>query len=113
MAKKGAASRLKGNATNSKSQTRPVSEALYFEERDIELLKEYGFKPRQMSSARLNRRKIAKMNMRQLDRTKMLLLRNSKLCKGYPEEIQRGITRNDVDAFSKALALLANFLVPR
>lgn len=96
-----------------KSLMRPVSRALQFEERDVELLKEYGFKPRTMSSARLNKKKVDEMNMRQLDRLKMLLLRNSPLCGGYPEEIQIGIAENDLIAFCKAVALLSNFLVPK
>ncbi|MGI0079833.1 MAG: hypothetical protein ACRECH_09425 [Nitrososphaerales archaeon] len=92
---------------------RHLSEALYFEERDIELLKEYGFKPQKMSSAQRNKKMISKMNMRQLDRIKMLLLRNSHLCGGYPEAVQNGMACNELNAFSEALALLSNFLVPR
>lgn len=88
---------------------RTISNALQMEEHDLELLKEYGFRPRTMKSVLLNKKKIDAMNMRQLDRIKMLLLRNSALCEGYPAEVRRGITQNKLIMYSKALALLANF----
>ncbi|HKW04068.1 MAG TPA: hypothetical protein VJN71_02095 [Nitrososphaerales archaeon] len=90
---------------------RTISSALQMEEHDLELLKEYGFRPRTMKSASMNKKKIDAMNMRQLDRVKMLLLRNSALCEGYPEEVRRGITQNNLLMYSKALALLANFFL--
>ena len=107
------AARSNRNAINSSNSSRPISEKLYFEERDTDLLKEYGFNPRQMSSAKRNKKKISEMNMRQLDRMKMLLLRNSRLCQGYPENVQKGISRNDPSAFSEALALLSDSFNPR
>lgn len=93
-----------------RSQTRSPSKANLMQELDVQLLKEYGFNRRTISSTQLSRRKIDGMNMRQLDRMKMLLLRNSHLCGEYPESIYKGILRNDLDTFSKALSLLSDFI---
>ena len=73
---------------------------------DLQLLRDYGFKPRTIGSARLNAKKIDSFGMRQLDRLKMLLKRNENLRGGYPEKIRAGIKRNDPRSFAKGLALL-------
>jgi hypothetical protein len=78
--------------------------------RDSLVLIEYGFKRTSMNSQRLNRKKVDGMTMRQLDRTKMILLRNSHLCGGYPQKILKGIILNDLEAFSEALVMLSPFL---
>ena len=75
--------------------------------RDRNLLEEYGFKPRSISSVKLNMKKIDKMTMRQLDRTKMLLLRNSDLCGGLPDKVLEGIKRNELSTYAEALSLIA------
>jgi hypothetical protein len=76
-------------------------------EQDILLLKEYGFKKRSIQSAKLNFQKIDKFGMRQLDRLKLLLLRNEPLLGNYPASVRSGITRNDPRSFAEALALLS------
>ncbi len=103
-------SEWKFTGRKARSQKRSPSKALLMQELDVQLLKEYGFKRVGMSSPRLNRKKIDGMNMRQLDRIKMLLLRNLHLCGKYSESLNVGILRNDLDAFSKAISLLSNFI---
>jgi hypothetical protein len=73
---------------------------------DIDLLKDYGFTPRTIVSLSLNKKKIDSFGMRQLDRLKMLLKRNEKLCRNYPEKIKAGIERNDPRSFAEALVFL-------
>jgi hypothetical protein len=74
---------------------------------DISLLKEYGFKARTMGSVPMNTRKIEHFGMRQLDRLKMLLLRNEAMIEHYPERVRKGIERNDIIFFATGLALLS------
>lgn len=87
-----------------KASTTPDSVALAS---DIAMLKEYGFKKRTIGSRVLNRGKIDHFGMRQLDRLKMLLLRNERLVGSYPPRVRRGIERNDPNAFAFALAILS------
>ena len=79
-------------------------------DKDIVLLKEYGFKKRTMRSVYYNRKKIDKFGMRQLDRLKLLLLRKEHLIGNYPKKVKRGIKGNDLTSFAEALALLQPLL---
>jgi hypothetical protein len=74
---------------------------------DIVLLREYGFKKRSIHSTPLNLKKIDNFGMRQLDRLKMLLLRNEKLIGEYPPRVRNGINRNDPHFFAEGLAILS------
>jgi hypothetical protein len=55
----------------------------------------------------MNFKKIDKFGMRQLDRLKLLLLRNEPLIGKYPSRVRKGIGRNDPRFFAEALALLS------
>jgi hypothetical protein len=79
-------------------------------ERDILLLKEYGFKKRTLGQPSSNLRKIDGFGMRQLDRLKMLLLRHEQMVGKYPEQIRRGIEMNDPGSFASALVILSPML---
>jgi hypothetical protein len=79
--------------------------------KDISLLKEYGFRGRTLKSASLNLKKIDNFGMRQLDRLKLLLLRNEVLVGAYPPGLRSRIMVNDLESFATALALLSPFLV--
>lgn len=75
--------------------------------RDIAVLKELGFKKRTIQSLPLNIRKIDNFRMRQLDRLKLLLLRNEHLIGTYPATVRKGIVGNDPPSFAQALVLLS------
>jgi hypothetical protein len=90
-----------------RTQENVLSEKL---RQDIVLLKEYGFKKRSIQSVSLNVKKIDNFGMRQLDRLKMLLLRNEALIGKYPSKIRKGINRNDPRSFAEALVLLSRKL---
>jgi hypothetical protein len=77
---------------------------------DIILLKEYGFRKRGIQSVPLNIKKIDKFGMRQLDRLKLLLLRNESLIGKYPSVVRKGIERNNPQSFAEALFLLSSKL---
>ncbi len=79
-------------------------------EADLALLKELGFKKRTVSSLSLNTKKIDNFRMRQLDRLKLLLLRNEQLVGGYPPRVRKGVVANDTRYFAQALVLLSQKL---
>lgn len=49
---------------------------------------------------------ISKMRMRSLDQTKMLLSRIANSSNLFPDEIRRGIMKNDLDVFARAVSML-------
>ncbi len=95
--------RIRGR-TNSQEKKKKADHTI---ERDILLLKEYGFKKRTLGQSSSNLKKIDGFGMRQLDRLKMLLLRHEQLVYKYPEHIRRGIEMNDPGSFASALVILS------
>jgi hypothetical protein len=90
-----------------KSDRKPNKKHDALDEKDLALLREFGFKRATVSSAKLNERKIDDFGMRQLDRLKLLLLRNESRIGGYPVPMRGGIEKNDLRSFAEALALLS------
>jgi hypothetical protein len=70
-------------------------------------LREYGFDLNRMVHAKSNEAAIKKLNLRQLDRLKLLLLRSEPYTRGQiPRSVREGIGRNSSRAFAQALTFL-------
>jgi len=74
--------------------------------KDWIFLKECGFNFRRIKSRTYNQRVIDELNMRQLDRLKMLLTRNRSVIQKLSKVTREGIRKNDPSAFATALRFL-------
>jgi len=72
--------------------------------KDRELIEELGLN--KCGSVRSMEKKMAQLNMRQLDRLKLMFQRISKQESRFSELTEIGIRNNDLRSFSEALILL-------
>lgn len=72
----------------------------------LKLLEELGLS--NLESSHLIKEKISTLNMRQLDRLKLTLVRVSASNPAYSEDTKAGIRRNDYEAFADAVLVLSS-----
>ncbi|HXQ91390.1 MAG TPA: hypothetical protein VN739_00180 [Nitrososphaerales archaeon] len=75
------------------------------EEEDIKLLNELGLDP--SDSVVTIEQKIGNLNMRQLDRLKLMLDKITKERDIFSKNTKNGIRNNDLKAFAEAVVILA------
>jgi hypothetical protein len=74
------------------------------DDKDDQLLNELGFSP--SDSLDETDRKVANLNMRQLDRLKLMFERISKREDIFSQNAKNGIKNNDLRAFAEAVIIL-------
>ncbi len=78
--------------------------------RDLQILEGLGLDTLKMQSESYNAKIISEMGMRQLDRLKMIFLRNDWFVKTLSIRMAEGIEKNDLSVFSEVLTHLSVLL---